>query len=151
MESETVNQLGCVPRNVWDQLKNDFLLSSTMGGAEVFERGATGDSGEQTGQRMVYHARFKIGRLVEWSDGLDIASPIQMSRTDKTPPLSPQIMGFAQQVGKRESQIESRLSEMNDLEIEQHQPAGMDENVLRTVVAVNQAISMLPGFAHQAV
>src|SRR5262245_29764154 len=151
MESEAVNQLGCVPRNVGEQLKNDSLLSSMMGGADVFERGATGDSGQQASQCMLYDARFKIGRLVEWSDGLDIASPIQMGRADKTPPLRPQIMGFAQQVGQRKSQIESRLSEMNDLEIEQHQPVGMDEDVLGTVVAVNQAISMLPGFADQSV
>src|SRR5207247_5854359 len=72
-------------------------------------------------------------------------------RADKTSPLGTQIMGFAQQVGQRESQVEGRLSEMNDLVIEQHQPAGMDEDVLGTVVAVNQAISMLPGFLDQTV
>src|SRR5688572_30395996 len=122
-----------------------------MAGAEVFESGTAGDSGQQTGQRMAHHAGFKIGRLVEWSDGVEIGSPIQPGRADKTPSLSIQIMGFAQQVGERESQVESRLSEMNHLVIEQHHPAGMDEDVLGTVVAVNQAISMPPGVADQIV
>src|SRR6185503_365662 len=119
--------------------------------AEVFESGAPGHSGQQTGQRMAHHARCKIGRLVEWRDGLDIAFPIQLGRADKTPPLGMQIMGFAQQVSQRKSEVECRLSEMNDLVIEQHHSAGMDQDVLGTVVAVNQAISMLPGFADETV
>src|SRR6266581_3934592 len=129
MGGEAVNQLGYALANVRDQLKNDCLLSLTMVRVEVFERGPTGDSGQQTGQRMAHHARFKISSLVEWSDGLEIATPIQMGRPDKTPPLSLQIMGFAQQVRKREAQIESRLSEMNDLVIEKHQPVVLDEDV----------------------
>src|SRR5438045_5255698 len=138
-------------RDAWNQLKHEFLLSSTMVGAEVFERGATSDPGQQTGQRMVHHARFKIGCLVEGRDGLEIAFPIQMGRADKTPSLGFQIMGLAQQVGKREPQVEGRHSEMNDLVIEQDQPTAMDENVLGTVVAVNEAISTPPGFLDQTV
>src|ERR1041385_3860849 len=74
-----------------------------------------------------------------------------MGRADKILPLGCQIMRLAQQVGKREPQIEGRLSEMNDLVIEQHQPSGVDQDVLGTVVAVHEAVAMPPSVRNQTV
>src|SRR5262245_33216343 len=47
-------------------------------------------------------------------------------------------MGFAQQVGEREAEVEGRIAKVNDFVIEQDEALVVDQNVLRAVIAVHE-------------
>ena len=64
------------------------------------------------------------------------------ARTGSPPPRSDsvrrQVMRLAQQMRQREAEVERGVAEVDHLVVEQHQPAVVDEDVLRAVVAVHE-------------
>src|SRR5665213_3751281 len=62
-----------------------------------------------------------------------------------------QMMGLAQQMSQRETQIKSAVAEVNDFVIQKNKPAVPYENILGAVVAMNQRVARGAGLLHHFV
>src|SRR4051812_40060964 len=58
-------------------------------------------------------------------------------------------MGFAQQVGEREAEVESGITKMDYFVVEQDQPVVMNQHILWAVVAMDERLIDRPGFGQQ--
>ena len=85
---------------------------------EIFQRRSARDAREQAGEGVAHDARLKVSMPTQIADGARISFPEDVGGQCQGRSLRGQVMRLAQQVCQRETQIESRVTDMRHFVIE---------------------------------
>ena len=87
---------------------------------------------------MLYGERFDVGGERQAVNLLLIGVPVGMGKGRELGTMRREDMGFAQEVGHRETDIKGRITPMDDFVVEQDEAGIENQDVLGAVVAVNK-------------
>ena len=86
-------------------------------------------------------ARLQICRPGNVAEGVAIDLPELLGGMGECGSQGGQVVGFAEQVGEGEAEVECAVAEVDDFVIEEDQTAFMHEDVFWAVISVNQCLA----------